>query len=56
VKYLAHAGTITEILFNVNDVVPIGTVIARLDTNAGSSATPITIVETATAPIAPYCN
>ena len=27
-----HAGTITEILFNVNDVVPIGTVIARLDT------------------------
>ncbi|MBX2931391.1 MAG: 2-oxo acid dehydrogenase subunit E2 [Chitinophagaceae bacterium] len=32
-----HAGTITEILFNVNDVVPIGTVIARIDTG-GSNA------------------
>lgn len=31
-----HAGTITEILFNVNDVVPIGTVIARIDTGGGS--------------------
>lgn len=30
-----HAGTITEILFNVNDVVPIGTVIARLQTEVG---------------------
>lgn len=48
-----HAGTITEILFNVNDVVPIGTVIARLDTNAGNNANPTTIVETASAaPIA----
>ncbi len=38
-----HAGTITEILFNVNDVVPIGTVIARIDTggsNGASSSTP----------------
>jgi 2-oxoglutarate dehydrogenase E2 component (dihydrolipoamide succinyltransferase) len=37
------AGTITEILFQVNDVVPIGTVIARIDTggsqvNQGSSS------------------
>lgn len=31
------AGTITEILFQVNDVVPIGTVIARIDTGGGTS-------------------
>lgn len=31
------AGTITEILFNVNDVVPIGTVIARIDTGGGNN-------------------
>lgn len=30
-------GTITEILFKENDVVPIGTVIARVETNASSS-------------------
>lgn len=30
-----HAGVITEILFNVNDVVAIGTVIARLQTEVG---------------------
>lgn len=29
-------GTISEILFNVNDVVPVGTVIARVKTGAGS--------------------
>lgn len=29
-------GTITEILFNENDVVPVGTVIARIDTAAGA--------------------
>lgn len=34
-----HAGTITEILFNVNDVVPIGTVIARIDTGGGAPIT-----------------
>ena len=40
-------------MFNVNDIVPIGTVIARLDTNAGNNANPTTIVETASAaPIA----
>lgn len=33
-----YAGTITEILFNVNDVVAIGTVIARLQTDAAESA------------------
>ena len=31
-------GTITEILFNVNDVVPIGTVIVRVETAANASA------------------
>ena len=31
------AGTLTEILFNVNDVVPIGTVIAKIDTGGGSN-------------------
>ncbi len=32
------AGTITEILYNENDVVPVGSVIARIDTAAGSAA------------------
>jgi len=32
------AGTITEILFNENDVVPVGTVIARVNTEGGSAA------------------
>jgi len=31
------AGTITEVLFNVNDVVPIGTVIARIETSGGAT-------------------
>src|SRR6218665_2092737 len=31
------AGTITEILFKENDVVPVGTVIARLETGAGAA-------------------
>ena len=34
------AGTITEILFEVNAVVPIGTVIARIQTSGGIAATP----------------
>lgn len=51
-------GVITEILFNINDVVPIGTVIARIRTgqeasengaSQGSAATPITVAETAPA-------
>jgi len=33
------AGVITEILFNVNDVVPIGTVIARINTDANNTET-----------------
>jgi 2-oxoglutarate dehydrogenase E2 component (dihydrolipoamide succinyltransferase) len=33
------AGTITEILYKENDVVPVGTVIARIDTGGGASAT-----------------
>lgn len=33
-------GTITEILFNENDVVPVGTVIARIDTVAAGSSAP----------------
>ncbi len=38
------AGIIVAILFNVNDVVPIGTVIARIDTTPGGSenGTPLT--------------
>lgn len=31
------AGTLTETLFNENDVVPVGTVIARIDTGGGSA-------------------
>ena len=34
------AGTITEILFEVNSVVPIGTVIARIQTNGSIETTP----------------
>jgi 2-oxoglutarate dehydrogenase E2 component (dihydrolipoamide succinyltransferase) len=34
------AGTITEILFKENDVVPVGTVIARIDTVGAGAATP----------------
>src|SRR5258705_2063163 len=33
------AGVLSEILFNVNDVVPIGTVIARIKTDAEETAT-----------------
>ncbi|MEN9298700.1 MAG: hypothetical protein RLZZ429_1013 [Bacteroidota bacterium] len=42
-------GVITEILFNVNDVVPIGTVIARINTSANGSAT---VAPAAPAPVA----
>src|SRR3989339_67544 len=37
-------GTITEILYNVNDVVPIGTVIVRVETAATSVPTPAPVV------------
>lgn len=35
------AGTITEILFKENDVVAVGTVIVRINTEAGAAATPV---------------
>ena len=38
------AGVIEEILFNVDDVVPIGTVIARIKTGAEESAAPKPVV------------
>lgn len=43
-------GVIEEILFNVNDVVPIGTVIARIKTNASVGATTSTPVVNTPAP------
>lgn len=42
------AGVMEELLFNVNDVVPIGTVIARIRTAATNAAAPTTPVQTAT--------
>lgn len=53
------AGTLKEILFNVNDVVPIGAVIARIETGAaasnGTPATVAPVVETvATKTEVPY--
>lgn len=49
------AGTITEILFKENDVVPVGTVIARIDTAGGSVAAPVpqpAVAAPAPAPVA----
>jgi len=44
-------GTITEVLFNENDVVPVGTVIARIDTvGAGAAAAPQAPAPAAPAP------
>jgi len=40
------AGVIEEILFKVNDVVPIGTVIARIKTSATESSSPKPVVST----------
>jgi 2-oxoglutarate dehydrogenase E2 component (dihydrolipoamide succinyltransferase) len=37
------AGVITEILFNENDVVPVGTVIARISSEAGATAAPAAV-------------
>lgn len=34
------AGTIAEVLFNENDVVPVGSVIARIETNVGATVQP----------------
>ena len=43
-------GVIEELLYNVNDVVPIGTVIARIKTGAGAAATSPEPQPTASAP------
>ena len=40
------AGVLAEILFNENDVVPIGTVIARIETSASGSVAPAVAVST----------
>lgn len=45
-----YAGIVKEILFSVNDVVPIGTVIARIETEITASQT------TPTAPVVPTVN
>ncbi len=49
------AGTITEILYNENDVVPVGSVIARIDSAAGNStaAAPRAAAPEAPKPAAP---
>jgi 2-oxoglutarate dehydrogenase E2 component (dihydrolipoamide succinyltransferase) len=44
------AGTITEVLFNVNDVVPIGTVIARIETGGAATIAPTATAAPATVP------
>lgn len=50
------AGTITELLFHVNDVVPVGVAIARIETSVGEtvavSAPPPAPVESAPEPVA----
>ncbi len=43
------AGTITEILFKENDVVPVGTVIARIDSAAASASAPAPAAQPAAA-------
>ncbi len=43
------AGTITEILFKENDVVPVGTVIARIDSAAAAASAPAPAAQTAAA-------
>ena len=45
------AGVVEEILFNVNDVVPIGTVIARIRTSVTSDELQVTDIETPKTPI-----
>ena len=40
------AGTISEILYNVNDVVPIGTVIARISTSATETVSDRPVIST----------
>src|SRR5579872_1852773 len=52
----ATAGTLEEILFHVNDVVPIGSVIARIRTNGASAAQSVSTAQSfpaAALPITP---
>jgi len=44
------AGTITAILFNVNDVVPVGTVIAQISTDASGASVAAPVAEAAPTP------
>jgi 2-oxoglutarate dehydrogenase E2 component (dihydrolipoamide succinyltransferase) len=44
------AGTITAILFNVNDVVPVGTVIAQISTDAAGASVAAPVAEAAPTP------
>ena len=46
-------GVISEVLFNVNDVVPIGTVIARIKTGAAETTAPSQPAPTASASCRP---
>lgn len=47
------AGVITEILYNENDVVPIGTVIARIETVASATEAPAAPLQQSAAPAEP---
>ncbi|NNV54266.1 dihydrolipoamide acetyltransferase family protein [Limnovirga soli] len=44
-----YAGTLQEVLFNVNDVVPVGAAIARIETASAAVITESTVVEVAAA-------
>ncbi len=46
------AGTITEILFKENDVVAVGTVIARINSEGGSAAASAPVAAAAPTPVA----
>lgn len=46
------AGIITEILFKENDVVPVGTIIARINTDASNNAAPAASTASTAAPVA----
>ena len=49
------AGTITAILFNVNDVVPVGTVIAQINTDAAGASVAAPVAAAAPTPAAGIC-
>ena len=50
------AGTVEEILFKVNDVVPIGSVIARIRTNGAAAAQPSAAAGMAASPAVPVTS